>query len=206
MQQKQLFQNLVAVAHATAEGLSLEDTLQNVLNVAAQLTGAERGSLFLLNAAQVVTHSLLTYRGVTPAERQDIVRRVMDRGLSGWVVRHREAVLIGDTARDERWLASPGEGHPVASALGVPILSGTALVGVLTLSHSQPDRFKDEHLSLMQAAADQMALALRNAQIFDEQRRRSRQSDEAGAALYVALAACRRDACGRTATRRAKAP
>src|SRR4029079_14215387 len=126
-QQKQLFQNLVAVAHATAEGLSLEDTLQNVLNVAAQLTGAERGSLFLLNAAQVVTHSLLTYRGVTPAERQDIVRRVMDRGLSGWVVRHREGVLIADTARDERWLVSPGEGRPVASALGVPILSGSAL-------------------------------------------------------------------------------
>ncbi|MEP7357890.1 MAG: histidine kinase N-terminal 7TM domain-containing protein, partial [Anaerolineales bacterium] len=132
-QQKQLFQNLVAVAHATAEGLSLEDTLQNALNVAAQLTGAERGSLFLLDASQVVTHSLLTSRGGTPAERQDIVRRVMNRGLSGWVVRHREAVLIADTAHDERWLASPGEGHPVASALGVPILSGSALVGVLTL-------------------------------------------------------------------------
>jgi len=184
-QQKQLFQNLVAVAHATAEGLSLEDTLQNVLNVAAQLTGAERGSLFLINAAQVVTHSLLTYRGVTPAERQDIVRRVMDRGLSGWVVRHREGVLIADTARDERWLVSPGEGRPVASALGVPILSGSALVGVLTLSHSQPDQFKDEHLSLMQAAADQMALALRNAQIFDQQRRMANEQ----AALYGVLRA-----------------
>ena len=184
-QQKQLFQNLVAVAHATAEGLSLEDTLQNALNVAAQLTGAERGSLFLLNGVQVVTHSLLTYRGVTPAERQDIVRRVMDRGLSGWVVRHREAVLIADTARDERWLASLGDGHPVASALGVPILSGSALVGVLTLSHSQPDQFKDEHLALMQAAADQMALALRNAQIFDEQRQMANEQ----AALYGVLRA-----------------
>ena len=168
--QKQLFENLVAVGRATAEGLSLEDTLQNVLNVAATLTGAERGSLFLLNATEVVTHSLLTYRGVTPDERQDIVRRVMDRGLSGWVVRHREAVLIADTAQDERWLASPGDSYPVASALGVPILSGTALVGVLTLSHSQPHRFKEEHLTLMQAAADQMALALRNAQIYDQQR------------------------------------
>jgi NtrC-family two-component system sensor histidine kinase KinB len=184
-QQKQLFQNLVAVAHATAEGLSLEDTLQNALNVSAQLTGAERGSLFLLNASQVVTHSLLTYRGVTPAAKQDIVRRVMDRGLSGWVVRQREAVLIANTARDERWLASPGEGLPVASALGVPILSGSALVGVLTLSHSQPDQFKDEHLSLMQAAADQIALSLRNAQIFDEQRRMANEQ----AALYGVLRA-----------------
>src|SRR5579859_8225262 len=94
----------------------------------------------------------------------------MDRGLSGWVVRHRQGVLIADTAHDERWLATPGDSHPVASALGVPILSRTALVGVLTLSHSQPNRFKEEHLTLMRAAADQMALALRNAQIYDQQR------------------------------------
>ena len=183
--QKQLFENLVAVAHATAEGTSLADTLQNALNVAATLTGAERGSLFLLNAAEVVTHSLLTYRGVTPGERQDIVRRVMDRGLSGWVVRHRQAVLIADTAQDERWLSSPGDVYPVASALGVPILSGTALVGVLTLSHSQPNRFESEHLRLMQAAADQLALALRNAQIYDEQRQMASRQ----AALYGVLRA-----------------
>jgi len=168
--QKQLFENLVAVGRATAEGLSLADTLQNVLDVAAALTGAERGSLFLLNANQVVTDSLLTYRGVTPDERHDIVRRVMDRGLAGWVVRHREGVLIADTALDARWLAAPGDSHPVASALGVPIISRTALVGVLTLSHAQPNRFKEEHLTLMKAAADQIALALRNAQIYDQQR------------------------------------
>jgi NtrC-family two-component system sensor histidine kinase KinB len=95
---------------------------------------------------------------------------VMDRGLSGWVARHRQGVLIADTAQDERWLASPGDSYPVASALGVPILSRAALVGVLTLSHSQPNRFRAEHLTLMQAAADQMALALRNAQIYDQQR------------------------------------
>ncbi len=183
--QKQLFENLVAVGRATAEGLSLDATLQNVLNVAATLTGAERGSLFLLNANAEVTDSLLTYRGVTPDERQDIVRRVMDRGLSGWVVRHRQGVLIADTAQDERWLASPGDSFPVASALGVPILSRTALVGVLTLSHSKPHRFKEEHLTLMRAAADQIALALRNAQIYDQQREMARHQ----AALYGVMRA-----------------
>ncbi len=183
--QKQLFENLVAVGRATAEGFSLDDTLQNVLNVAATLTGAERGSLFLLNANEEVTDSLLTYRGVTPDERQDIVRRVMDRGLSGWVVRHREGVLIADTAQDGRWLAAPGDSYPVASALGVPILSRTALVGVLTLSHSQPNRFKEEHLTLMKAAADQIALALRNAQIYDQQREMAQHQ----AALYGVMRA-----------------
>jgi PAS domain S-box-containing protein len=169
--QRQLFADLVAVARATSGGPTLQATLQNVLNVAATLTGAERGSLFLLNPAEEVTHSLLTYGGMTPDEQQVIVRRVMDRGLAGWVVRNRQAVLIRDTAHDERWLASStADAHPAGSALGVPILSGGALAGVLTLTHAQPLRFTDEHLNLMQAAADQMALALRNAQIFEAQR------------------------------------
>ena len=168
--QRKLFADLVAVARATSGDTNLQDTLQNVLNVAATLTGAERGSLFLLNPAAEVTHSLLTYGGITPDAQQGIVRRVMDRGLAGWVVRNKQAVLIANTAQDERWLASAAEVHPVGSALGVPILSGGVLAGVLTLTHSQALRFTDEHLNLMQAAADQMALALRNAQIFEAQR------------------------------------
>ncbi len=183
--QKELFQNLVAVARATSGGPTLQATLQNALNVAATLTAAERGSLFLLNPAAEVTHSLLTYGGITPDERQGIVRRVMDRGLAGWVVRHQQAVLIRDTAHDERWLVSAAEVNPVGSALGVPILSGSALAGVLTLTHSQPLRFTDEHLNLMQAAADQMALALRNAQIFEAQREMAQRQ----ATLYGVLRA-----------------
>ena len=185
-EQKQLFENLVSVARATAERPSLEATLQNALNVAAGLTAAERGSLFLLNSVGVVTHSLLTYRGMTPDQQQGVVRRVMDRGLSGWVVRHRAAALISDTAQDDRWLASSNEAAPVVgSALGVPIISGAALVGVLTLTHTQLGRFTEEHLHLMQAAADQLALALRNAQIFEEQRLMARRQ----AALYGVMRA-----------------
>jgi PAS domain S-box-containing protein len=184
-EQMELFENLVAVARATAERPSLGATLQNALNVAARLTGAERGSLFLLNAAGVVTHSLLTYRGMTPDQRQDVVRRVMDRGLSGWVVRHRQAALIADTQHDERWLAPAGDVSPVASALGVPIISGSVLVGVLTLSHSRPGQFTEEQLHLMQSSADQMALALRNAQIYEEQRLMARRQT----ALYGVMRA-----------------
>jgi PAS domain S-box-containing protein len=179
-EQKQLFENLVAVARATAERPSMEATLQNALNVAAALTGAERGSLFLLNPVGLVTNSLLTYRGMTPDQQQTVVRRVMDRGLAGWVVRQRSAALIVDTTQDERWLAPSSEASPVGSALGVPILSGSALVGVLTLSHAQTHRFTEEHLHLMQAAADQLALALRNAQMYEEQRLMARRQ----AALY----------------------
>jgi adenylate cyclase len=53
----------------------------------------------------------------------------------------------------------------------VPILSEQALLGVLILTHSEAHHFTPDHVRLMEAAADQMALAVRNARLFEAQRR-----------------------------------
>jgi PAS domain S-box-containing protein len=168
--QKQLFENLVSVARATAERLTLQATLHNALDVSVSLTGAEQGDLFLMDASGAVTSRVLV-SDRAPERRQVIFERVMERGLAGWVARHRQAALIADTSLDDRWLELPDQPVSMRSALSVPILSGPAVLGVLTLTFSQPGHFTTEHLHLMQAASDQMALAVRNAQIFDEQRR-----------------------------------
>lgn len=169
--QKQLFENLVAVARVTAERPTLEATLRNALDVTTALTGAEYGALFLLDPSGAVTHLILPPSQLAHEQRRDVIASVMDRGLAGWVARHRRAVLIPDTTLDERWLALPSDPSNAHSALSVPILSGETLVGVLTLTHTQPNRFTTGHLHLLQAAANQMALALRNAQVFEAQRR-----------------------------------
>jgi len=151
--QKQLFENLVAIARATSERPTLEATLQNALDVAAELTGAELGSLFLLNEKGEVIHSILARGRAQPAEKDTIVNRVMDRGLAGWVVRHQQPVLIEDTQHDERWLAASSGAYQPRSALSVPILNRSMTIGVLTLTHPEPGRFQEEDLNLIQAAA-----------------------------------------------------
>lgn len=184
--QKQLFENLVAVARATAERPTLEATLQNALDVSVALTGAARGSLFLLDAAGEVTHSILSGSGEFTSSRRDLVELVMKSGLAGWVADNRQATLIDDTAVDQRWLGPPDKEYTTRSVLAVPILHGEALVGIMTLLHAEPGRFTPDHLSLMQAAADQMALTLRNAQIFDQARR---QAEEMYMLNYITRAA-----------------
>ena len=57
------------------------------------------------------------------------------------------------------------------SVLAVPIVSEQTLLGVLVLTHAQPAHFTADHERLMEAAADQMALAIRNARSFEMQRR-----------------------------------
>ena len=169
--QKQLFESLVAIARATAKHPSLEATLQSALNMAAALTGAEHGNMFLLDGTGVVTHSVTAdgEEGL-PAEQQAVVTDVVGGRLAGWVVQHRQPALVYDTSHDERWQDLPDAPYLARSALAIPIVSGSAVLGVLTLTHSEPNHFTTEHAYLLQASGDQMTMAVRNAQMYDEQR------------------------------------
>ena len=171
MSQKQLFESLVAIARATAKHPSLEATLQSALNMAATLTGAEHGNLFLLDGTGVVTHNVVARDGDVPALQEEGVSDMVVGGLAGWVAQHRQPALVYDTSRDDRWQDLPGIPHLARSALAIPIVSGSAVLGVLTLTHSEPSHFTSEHAYLLQASGDQMTMAVRNAQMYDEQRR-----------------------------------
>ncbi len=177
--QKRLFENLVSVARATTAYPTLRATLGNVLNVAVEITGAERSSIFLLDQDLRVTESILARGQVGKEEADALTGKVMDKGLAGWVCTHRKSVLIPDTRFDERWITLPNQPYKAASVLSTPIQTHERLLGILTLVHSDVNHFTEEHLSLMEAAAGQMALALRNAQMYEEQFRLARDLAEA---------------------------
>ena len=169
-EQKQLLENLLTVARATSAQPALEATLENVLRVGANLTGTDRGSVFLFDAANEVTQTVYVRDDVPAMERRAIIEQLMQEGLVGWVARERETALVLDTQSDARWLSMNPE-ITTRSALGVPIVSEQALLGVLVLTHEQPAHFTADHVRLMEAAAGQMALAIRNARSFELQRR-----------------------------------
>ena len=184
--QNQLFESLVALARATAEHPTLEATLQGALGVSANLTGAEYGTLFLVDNQGAVTHNLLVHGAESREQPAEAIERVMQDGLAGWIARNRQAVLIHDTRTDPRWLHLADMPSSVAlSALAVPIMDGTELRGLLTLSHSKAGHFGQDNLRFVQAAADYMTLTLRNARMFEMQR----QMVERQTTLYQVLRA-----------------
>jgi sigma-B regulation protein RsbU (phosphoserine phosphatase) len=152
--QQELLENLIALARSGPEASMLEATLQKMLDVSTRLTGATNGSLFLLDENGAVTNSILTRGAATVEQRRAIVGSIMERGLSGWVARHREVGLIADTRTDERWFTLPYEPYTHRSALAVPILRGGQLLGILNLLHAEPEHFDDgepQHMQLAQA-------------------------------------------------------
>ncbi len=165
--QRELLEKLVAMARSAANQEVLKATLQDTLDVCSKLTGAEKGSLFLLDDHGVVTDSILTQREAVAEVRAKLIGNVLDKGLAGWVSRHRQVGLITDTEQDDRWLVLPNQPYIVRSALAVPILRGDYLMGILTLLHSVPAQFTATTANLMQVTADQIALVLENAKLYE---------------------------------------
>lgn len=86
------------------------------------------------------------------------------------VIASRLGILIEDAALDPRWLPIPNDA--TRAAVAVPLLSRRGVVGVLTLTHTQPRRFTADHISLLQAIASQAAIAIENAQLHAVEMRR----------------------------------
>ncbi len=155
--QKQLFENLVEITHFVLGHDSIHDSLRETVQSALSLTGAEAGSLFLLDSQGNVVNSFLA-RGDLPVEEKRIIETdVMSHGLAGWVNLHRQAALIPDATQDERWVTLPDQPYQALSVMAVPIITGSQLLGLLTLTHSHKHFFEQDDLQLMQAAVDQMA-------------------------------------------------
>ncbi|MFK7802096.1 MAG: GAF domain-containing protein [Anaerolineae bacterium] len=166
-----LSDRLLRMVRSTAMTTSLEVALEKILDAACTTTHAEGGSLLLVDSGGKVTNSYLSRRSNKRDESKKLVGQVMRDGLASWIFRTGQAVILNDAGNDERWITLPDAPYEAGSVLGVPINSGTVVTGILTLIHQRKNHFRDDDLGLMQDAASQIALAVRNSQIFEEQKR-----------------------------------
>jgi sigma-B regulation protein RsbU (phosphoserine phosphatase) len=166
--QSRLLDNFVSFARSSAKEHVLTRLLQKTLEISAELTGADKGSLFLVDKKGAVTDSILTRADTTPEQRSRIIGQVFDEGLAGWVRRNRKVGLIEDTRDDERWVNLPNQPYTVGSALAVPVLRADNLLGIITLLHDEPGQFNQETADLMLLTAGQIGSALENARLYSK--------------------------------------
>jgi len=172
-----LLELLIGVSREVATALDLRTVLQRLLYAAIQNVGGERGSIVVMDDSGKPIDATIVYGKRFHDHTTQQLRDTVERGLAGWVVRHRKPALVPDTSRDERWLRredDAAEKSGAKSAICVPLMARERLVGVLTLVHSVPNAFNEEHLELMQAIADQASVAVLNARLYTESQRTAR--------------------------------
>ena len=96
------------------------------------------------------------------------MRFSVTEGVSGLAFSTGETIYIPDTRRDRRYLHWKGEYYEEGSFLSIPIKYGDEVIGLLNFNKPEIGGFKDEEIELLSRIADQAAIAIKNAQLFEE--------------------------------------
>jgi len=165
--QSMLFEKFISMARSPDEPEVTKAMLRQTICIATELTGAELGSLILIDSDGLVVDSILSRGEISPDLSSTLIKSVFKEGLAGWVMHHRTIGLVHDTEKDERWLMLPDQPYMARSALALPIISNDMLLGILTLMHSRPNHFTEKIVALINITANQMALVLENVYFFN---------------------------------------
>jgi transcriptional regulator with GAF, ATPase, and Fis domain len=142
---------LSKISQELALKLDLHDLLQRILCLTVDYVGAAAGSIVVLDESGEVVEGALTYAGKVQEKTPDQLSETVQHGLAGWVVENRQPALVSNTKEDPRWLPRGWETSTdlSRSAICVPLLTQDRVIGVLTLTRLQSNRFTMEDLSLL---------------------------------------------------------
>jgi len=175
--ERRRLQLLYEVDRELASTLDPQTLLERAVALTTQSLGAVMGEamLFVPHTDRLRLCALAGRPHLDVAQLDAQLDLRVGQGLSGWVALQRTPGMVEDVTRDPHWLPVPGLDDNVRSALSVPILAGGDLLGVLTVAASAPAKFGPEHLDLLTAISQRVAMALSNARLYDETRRRGRE-------------------------------
>lgn len=198
----ELFTILASQISARLDSLALESDIKQRAAQLAALTEASRTITATLRIDDVVRAVLTNLPGVVPhdsvtlwlrgpaergagevlriaaaqgfennAERLGLTVAVADSVLFAEMARTGGAIRVADTHTDPRFPG--GEFQPTRSWLGAPLISKGAILGALVLDKHEADFYTPAAAQMLSAFANQAAVALDNAQLFEENTERS---------------------------------
>jgi sigma-B regulation protein RsbU (phosphoserine phosphatase) len=181
--QNKLFETFINMARSSTEEEVLNVTMKDALEIATRFSGAEKGSLFLLDKNGVVTDRSLTQDQTGVESPNSLIGKIIDKGLAGWVKDTLSIGLVTDATTDDRWLTLPGQSYTVRSALAVPVIRNDTLFGIITLIHSLPSQFNQTTVNIVQQTANHLALAIENAKLYEKLEQSNRSLEKAKQAV-----------------------
>ena len=105
------------------------------------------------------------------------------QGAAGWVAQNRLPLNLLDVTSDERWL---GLDHSVRSGVWVPVIHEQKLRGVLGVFSKEVGAFTPPMERLLILFANQVSVAMENARLMEETRRRASQQAALNAIITAA--------------------
>jgi len=99
---------------------------------------------------------------------EDVTPIVGREGISGWVAGTGESLIVPDIVKDVRFI--PSKNDQTRSETAIPIKIKGQVIGVIDVESDRVDGFDESDLVVLQSLADQVAVAIENARLYEQAR------------------------------------
>jgi len=151
--------------------LDLRSTLERIVRSACELVGARYGALGVIGPDRML-HDFIVH-GIDPELHAEIGDLPHGRGVLGLLIDDPRPLRMPDITQHPRSYGFPPHHPPMHSFLGVPVRIRDQVFGNLYLAEKQAAKeFTDDDEEIVVALAAAAGVAIENARLFAEARRR----------------------------------
>lgn len=166
---------LYQVTAVASESLDLTATLERSLEQILTVMGCEIGTIHLFDLSTGVLR-LAVWRGLPPAAVTKNDSILPGQDWAGWVIEHREPLIVADITQEPRAVQMRLKDGPHAY-VGAPMRARGRVLGVLSVIGEAGQIFEVEEVALLASIADEVGVAVENSQLYEAERRQRRQAD-----------------------------
>jgi len=150
--------------------VKLDELLPYVGNLLRETFHYYNVNIFLLESGS----SKLTLKALCLSGQKGVIPvgvplEIDEESIVGWVAQSGEPILANDVSEDPRYRAVEAL-RETKSELAVPVKVGNNVIGVLDIESKEIDAFSEADLYTAQTLADQLAVAIENARLYEETR------------------------------------
>jgi diguanylate cyclase (GGDEF)-like protein/putative nucleotidyltransferase with HDIG domain len=156
---------LYEIAQSMGTSLGMTDTMALISSKLKKIVPWSGCSLFLLQPDGLT----LKCRFVSGPGTEPLLNATLavGQGLAGWAARNRRTLLNADPRLTYEALGIEGD-QGLHSAMVTPLTVNDTFIGCLTLYHTQPNRYTEDHRRLLERVAEQAGPVIHNSIVFEQ--------------------------------------
>ena len=168
--QRQLAETLREVSNLISGSLEFEEVTQQIFQNLKHLLPLDSSSLILQKGDGYV---IAAVEGFEYPKKLEFMRINLENDpLTQEIIQTQKPLLIHNATEDPRF-RNYGEAKSVKSWLGVPLIARKRVIGILTLDSLISNVYRDREIQIAFTLASQIAVALENAALFEDERQRA---------------------------------
>lgn len=152
--------------------------LEKIMDVSLKITGADGGSLVLLEGDKLVfkmvNGALLHSATIKGSKVSSLMGFTIPKsvGIIGWVIDNGSVVRVDDAKKDSRFYPDIDEvtGYETRSVLCVPLRLSSGVIGALEFVSKEYGAFNKEDDDIISYFADQAALSIEKAKFYEDEK------------------------------------